>query len=56
MGSDLDGWPRVIAHPGPPGPNLTKVLPWLRHTDTFAEYSLSDGNAFCGKVSVPPAI
>ncbi len=32
-----------------------KILPWLRHTDTFAEYSLSDGNAFCGKVSVPPA-
>ncbi len=26
----------------------------LRNTDTFAEHVLSDGSAFCGKVSVPP--
>ncbi len=32
-----------------------KILSWLRHTDTFAEHGLSNGNAFCGKVSVPPA-
>ena len=28
-----------------------KVLPWLRHTDTFPERRFLDSNATCGKVS-----